>query len=130
MRADFRIEQSWIRGWQIDLGKTNALVDSLSGFFGSAFSSAERASAGKEFKQEDAESIDIRSPGDRITQDLFWGHVSRGTSAGHNSSIAFSMSGDTEITEIDMTAAIDHDIGRFNVTVNDVVVMGVPDSGA
>ena len=91
--------------------------------------SFEGALPGEDFVEQQAEGVDIASHGHFGAGELLGGHVGRGAAA-HVALQLLGEAGESEVHDDDLAAAVDHDIGGFQVAVEDAFVVGGGQPGA
>ena len=81
---------------------------------------AEGQARGQHVESHDAHRVDIGAPVEQIAADDFRGEVRRRTLDVYL--LVLRRTGDTEIRQLDVAIAIENDIRRFDVAVNDAFI--------
>ena len=83
--------------------------------------------AGDHFIERDAEGVEIGAIVDGVAFDLFGGHVVEGaeSGAGHREAAIAGGAGDAEVHELNRAVGGDHHVGGLDVSMDDVLFVGV-----
>ena len=83
-----------------------------------------RAFAGKYFIEHQAERVEVALDADFLAGELFGRHVGGGAVADFGALHLRGQAGEAEIRDQDVAAAIQHDVGRFQIAVQHAAIMG------